>query len=360
MSKLNKSYLSLSIALVCLIALSLWFYTRSSYFLVDNAQVKAELLTIRSEHSGKVTFSLKEYQQAAVKKGDAIVKLDTSLIEQDMAIVQAEIEEVKAKILYLQQQHKTELQLHNFKEQEFGIKDQRNQLKLAIREVSLKESKADLQRAEMLIQNKLIPDQDYQEYINQHEQRVLATKESRADLQLTDNDKKKLKVEREEIDLLALSIKQLQSKQQSMEARLASLAITKARYSNYSEKNGILDEVYVQPGEFVYEKQRLYTTHSPEDVYVEANIFESELTQVFVGKEVEVFVDAYPDRSFLGKIAHIGSLTSSQMSTLPSTKIVSNFIRIRQLIPLRIELLNTDNVLSPGLMAEVKISKIND
>jgi membrane fusion protein (multidrug efflux system) len=71
---------------------------------------------------------------------------------------------------------------------------------------------------------------------------------------------------------------------------------------------------------------------------------------------VEVSVDAYPDRRFVGRIERIGAAATSEFALLPSPNPSGNFTKITQRVPVRIAVQQPDDdPLRPGMMVEVDI-----
>lgn len=90
--------------------------------------------------------------------------------------------------------------------------------------------------------------------------------------------------------------------------------------------------------------------------YISANIKETKIERVKVGQRVDVKLDAYPGRVFSGRVASIGRATTSVFSLLPSQNSGENYIKVTQVIPVKIILIDAEGVkLMPGMNATVKI-----
>jgi cobalt-zinc-cadmium efflux system membrane fusion protein len=76
-----------------------------------------------------------------------------------------------------------------------------------------------------------------------------------------------------------------------------------------------------------------------ERVWVIANIFEHDLAGLLVGDRAEVTVEAYPNRKFTGRVTYIGDEVD----------------RTTRAVRTRIEVLNSDHVLKPGMFARAAI-----
>jgi len=58
---------------------------------------------------------------------------------------------------------------------------------------------------------------------------------------------------------------------------------------------------------------------------------------------VTVKVDAYPDKTFKGKIESLQAATGSKFSLLPADNATGNFVKVVQRIPVRIALIDDKN-----------------
>jgi membrane fusion protein (multidrug efflux system) len=117
----------------------------------------------------------------------------------------------------------------------------------------------------------------------------------------------------------------------------------------------VIDRTFVLPGEYVASGQRILMLHNPEEVWVEANIKETQVGQVRLGQPVNVTVDAYPGVKFTGKVTRIGSATTARFALLPTPNPSGNFTKITQRVPVKIDIVNPPKPLTPGMMVEVEI-----
>lgn len=90
--------------------------------------------------------------------------------------------------------------------------------------------------------------------------------------------------------------------------------------------------------------------------YIKANVEETDIFKIKPGQPVEVRIDAYPGRQFMGSVGSIGQATESAFNTFPSLNTSGEFSKVTQLIPVKINLLDVGNMtLMPGMNATVKI-----
>jgi len=93
-----------------------------------------------------------------------------------------------------------------------------------------------------------------------------------------------------------------------------------------------------------------------ENLYVSANIKEVAIRKVKVGQPVEIKIDAYPGRVLSGRVENIGMATTSVFSLLPAQNSNGNYIKVTQVIPVKIRITSRHNLkLMPGMNVTVKI-----
>jgi membrane fusion protein (multidrug efflux system) len=96
---------------------------------------------------------------------------------------------------------------------------------------------------------------------------------------------------------------------------------------------------------------------SDNNIWVEANMKETDLTHVHVGDPVEVTVDTYPDHTWHGKVSAVSPATGSAFSVLPSENASGNWVKVSQRITtkVRLDLKKSDPPLSTGMSTYVTI-----
>jgi multidrug resistance efflux pump len=90
--------------------------------------------------------------------------------------------------------------------------------------------------------------------------------------------------------------------------------------------------------------------------YVKANIEETDIFKIRPGQKVDISIDAYPRRRFQGFVESIGQATESAFNIFPSLNTSGEFSKVTQLIPVKINIMNTDGLIfMPGMNVTVKI-----
>ncbi|MDM5156741.1 HlyD family efflux transporter periplasmic adaptor subunit [Bacillus sp. DX1.1] len=94
------------------------------------------------------------------------------------------------------------------------------------------------------------------------------------------------------------------------------------------------------------------------DLWVTANIEETDVDDVQKGQEVDVYVDAYPDTTLTGKVEQVGLTTANTFSMLPSSNATANYTKVTQVVPVKVSLDHSKSVnVVPGMNVTVRIHK---
>ncbi|GHV44824.1 hypothetical protein FACS189492_1720 [Clostridia bacterium] len=95
------------------------------------------------------------------------------------------------------------------------------------------------------------------------------------------------------------------------------------------------------------------------DIYVQANVEETDIVKIREGQPVSVVIDAYPGRTFTGRVTEIDKMTQSALSgNALSFSTSGTYTKVTQLIPVKISLDDLDSGAQSGIIgtnATVKI-----
>jgi membrane fusion protein (multidrug efflux system) len=126
--------------------------------------------------------------------------------------------------------------------------------------------------------------------------------------------------------------------------------------------SGVVARKWVVPGDITQPSQPILTMFDLDDVWVTANFEETKLASIHPGNEVDISVDAYPNRKYSGRVELIGAAAASQFSLIPPNNASGNFTKVTQRIPIKIVFENSNRedpvntpALLPGMSVEVKV-----
>ena len=123
-----------------------------------------------------------------------------------------------------------------------------------------------------------------------------------------------------------------------------------------SPVDGTVTDVNMQKGDYVTASDILLVVAKTSDMYITANVEETDILEIHQGQSVSVSLDAY-GRSFDGYVEDINTVTSTKLTGLASSFTTSGtYTKVTQLIPIKIKLFdNVDLADIIGTNATVKI-----
>ena len=99
----------------------------------------------------------------------------------------------------------------------------------------------------------------------------------------------------------------------------------------------------LQPGDTIRANTHLFPLVSSRDVWVDANIKETDLPDIRPGQAASVTVDAHPGQVYHGVVDSIAPGTGASFSLLPPENATGNWIKVVQRVVVRIRLTDTDS-----------------
>lgn len=157
---------------------------------------------------------------------------------------------------------------------------------------------------------------------------------------------------------------------------LAALNVAEANLTNGIAKLGVIEELlqhtkivaprdgaiskrWVVAGDVAKIGEPLFSLTDTKNIWVTANLEETKVGKVLPGAEVEIHIDAYPDREFSGRVFEVLASAASKFSLIPPDNATGNFTKVVQRVPVKI-LLDIPNTkpplyLYPGMSTEIYV-----
>lgn len=122
-------------------------------------------------------------------------------------------------------------------------------------------------------------------------------------------------------------------------------------------EDGYITRKTIQEGQLVQVGTPLMAISQADDVWVVANFKETQLENMQPGQEVDIKVDAYPNRTFRGKIESFQAGTGSRFSVLPPENATGNYVKVVQRVPVKIVFNEQPDkvLLAPGMSVEPRV-----
>ncbi len=102
--------------------------------------------------------------------------------------------------------------------------------------------------------------------------------------------------------------------------------------------DGTASHVKLRLGEYVRAGTPVFAMVESGDVWIEANLKETQLTHVRLGQKATVAADAYPDESYDAVVESISPATGAEFALLPPQNASGNWVKVVQRIPLRLRI----------------------
>jgi membrane fusion protein (multidrug efflux system) len=114
-------------------------------------------------------------------------------------------------------------------------------------------------------------------------------------------------------------------------------ALDLRRTEVHAPASGIITNFDLQPGEYVTAGSVVFSLVGTEEVWIQANFKETDLTFVEKGQTASVHVDTYPDHDLKGVVTSISPATGAEFAVLPPQNATGNWVKVVQRLPVRLK-----------------------
>lgn len=295
----------------------------------SNAYVRGSVTTISAQAAGEVT-EVPVSDFATVHKGDILVQLDDRTARQALAQANAQLDQARSALeSNTQAIHSAEATLASRQAAEKAA------------QAALDTSKSTWDRIHKLQDKGVVTSSDVDDADLDLRQAEAAVTEAQSNVE----------VAREAVASAKVQTKTLNAQIASAEAAVELARIDLEHRVVRAPSDGRLGQIGVRLGQYVTAGTSLVSLVPPQ-VWVIANVKETELAGLRQGQEVTFTVDAMNDREFRGRIAEFSPATASEFSVLGTSTATGNFTKIAQRLPVRIEIDSDQpgaDSLSPGM-----------
>ena len=329
----------------------------------DDAYLHADLTPLSTKVSAVVAkVNVSDYQH--VKAGDLLVQLKDDDFQAQVAQAEAGVAAAKAAIENNRRQE--QLQSAKIERALAGVEQSKAEIQVAQAHIDAAQAGLDRtlperHRQESLLASNAATQQKVEQAVAEEQSSRAQLVSGQAGLQQSKAalSSSESAVEAERRGLLVLKSEEAQyladlaAKKAALDAARSNLAYTRIS----APTDGVVGERKVRPGQMVNPGTQVISLVE-DDVWVEANYRETQLTHVAVGDTAEVKVDAFPGILLRGKVINLSPASGSQFSLLPPDNATGNFTKVTQRIPVKITLDPDSRVagkLRPGMSVVVTI-----
>ena len=330
-SQQRKKGLSIFILLLLLIAIgsaAYWFFFIKGFEETEDAYVSGNQVMVSAQVAGNIS-KINVDNMDPVQAGDVLLELD----------------DTNTKLSFEQAKSNLANAVRQISQLNYTVK----QLKSAVRanEITLAQAQGNLNRRVQLVKDGAIDKESFQ-----HAKEAVEL--AKANLTTSQNQ-----LEANQALLLDGPLSE-QPQIQSAVSNLKQVWLNLERTKIRSPIKGYVARRNAQVGQAVSVGGALMAVVTTDQMWLDANFKEIQLTHMRIGQSAEIHFDLYgKDKTFNGKVVGIEMGTGSAFSLLPTQNATGNWIKVVQRVPVRIQLdpqQLAENPLRIGLSATVKVN----
>lgn len=330
-SQQRKKGLSIFILLLLLISIgsaAYWYFFIKGFEETEDAYVSGNQVMVSAQVAGNIS-KINVDNMDPVQAGDVLLELD----------------DTNAKLSFEQAKSNLANAVRQISQLNYTVK----QLKSAVRanEITLAQAQGNLNRRVQLVKDGAIDKESFQ-----HAKEAVEL----AKANLTTSQNQLGANQALLLDGPLSEQPQIQSAISNLKQAWLNLERTKIR----SPIKGYVARRNAQVGQAVSVGGALMAVVTTDQMWLDANFKETQLTHMRIGQPVEIHFDLYgKDKTFNGKVIGIEMGTGSAFSLLPTQNATGNWIKVVQRVPVRIQLdpqQLAENPLRIGLSATVKVN----
>jgi membrane fusion protein (multidrug efflux system) len=319
-----------------------------------DARVTADIVTVSSRAEGWIVdLAVREGQR--VEAGQTLVKIDDRAAKLRVDGLRAQIEGVRVERARLRAERKLDQNQADAAMRTRTSTIMVREKALAALQADLDFARLELDRSRTLFASKVVNERQLQvaqAAVTKLEIQIL---QLQAEHEQAEGSLGEARVGHDRLGVIDAQIEALTHQVAVLAAQMRQQQVDVEDRTIKSPIPAVIDRTFTLPGEYVAAGQRILLLHNPEEVWVEANIKETQVGKLKLGQTVRVSVDAYPNDTFVGRVARIGSATTARFALLPTPNPSGNFTKITQRVPVKIDMVQMPKPLTPGMMVEVEI-----
>jgi membrane fusion protein (multidrug efflux system) len=309
----------------------------------DDAFLDADVISVAPKVPGQVKKVHVKGNQA-VKAGDLLLEVDPRDLAVELDQKRAALESARANVALF----KAAVALSRTQVASAEATAKQSAAEVDAAQAIAEKARADLKRAEELIQNHTISAQEF----DSGKAAAAATSASLNAAREKAASKRAEVVQAQaqvEAAQKALQRGEAQARQAEPDVQAAELNLSYARVT--APADGYVTKKAVEGGDYVQVGQKLMAL-VPSALYVTANYKETEVEHIRPGQPVRITVDSAGGRVFAGHVDSIMAGSGARFSLLPPENAVGNYVKVVQRIPVKIlfdEPVEAGHVLGPGM-----------
>lgn len=264
-------------------------------------------VTLNAKVGGSI-IKLAVDEGTRVKKGDLLAKIDTANLEIQLNQARANVAAAEAQ--------------YNLAKRGFRRED------LAQAEATLRFAEDEFKRTEKLLAQKTVPQRQYDDAAT----KLAVAREMR--------DKLKRGLLPEEIDSAQARLDVARAQEEQIRKYISDAGVT-------SPVDGTVTQKSIEEGDDVMVNTRLFRISKLDPANLMIYVSEADLAKVRLGQSANVYIDAFPNKPFKGKVVYVSSVAE-----FTPKNVQTKDDRTKLVFGVKIEVPNPDFVLKPGMPAD--------
>jgi membrane fusion protein (multidrug efflux system) len=280
----------------------------------DNAYIKGDLTFVSTKVPGFVSEVLTENNQR-VAPGQVIARIDARDFEAAARDAEASVAQQRAALIQIDAQERLQ-------QSQIRVAD----AAVASASAQLHRAKEEFGRASALVDEGGVSRSVYQTAEAERIRARAAVDQARAQAQHARN----------QLDVIAAQRQSVRAALQGVEAKLFRARNDLEATTIRAPREGLVAGRNVRVGEYVTASARLMAVAPTQNLWVEANLRETQLSRVRPGDRVRVEVDAVRDRAYCGTVESVSGASGSEFALLPPDNATGNFTKVVRRFTVRI------------------------
>ena len=338
-----------------------YFYSLGRFITTENAYIKAPIVSVQSQIPGRVEkVFIRDNQR--VTKGDKLFKIETEKLElditeqkQNLINIIKEIENRKSK--YKESTEEIKLAQEEIK---FHFSEMQRIKALVNVEISLAKEKVQYHKLELNRIQKLVDKGvglksklDEASYLYKNAVTNLKFVNLNNNLEETKysylSSKQKLKISQDKARTILTTLNGNKNIRPT-DHPLYLKHLSKLNQINFdikqsiilAKQDGIIAKLNLEEGEYIDVGKILFAIVDEKKAWLEANLKETELTNIKVGQSAFFTPDTYPNSSWSAQVESISPATGAEFSILPPQNSSGNWVKVVQRIPVKLSISNLE------------------
>ena len=338
-----------------------YFYSLGRFITTENAYIKAPIVSVQSQIPGRVEkVFIKDNQR--VTKGDKLFKIETEKLElditeqkQNLINIIKEIENRKSK--YKESTEEIKLAQEEIK---FHFSEMQRIKALVNVEISLAKEKVQYHKLELNRIQKLVDKGvglksklDEASYLYKNAVTNLKFVNLNNNLEEIKYSylfsKQKLKISQDKARTILTTLNGNKNIRPT-DHPLYLKHLSKLNQINFdikqsiilAKQDGIIAKLNLEEGEYIDVGKILFAIVDEKKAWLEANLKETELTNIKVGQSAFFTPDTYPNSSWSAQVESISPATGAEFSILPPQNSSGNWVKVVQRIPVKLSISNLE------------------